>query len=204
MKSEFLIQRNGKIFVLYAGLLDLAHERGLRDIRVELVQAPSASNSFVAIAKAIVTVAHNDTFAIFEEIGDASAANTSKAIAPHIIRMAATRAKARALRDAMNIGVTALEELKGDGESAPSEIDDDMPFPEGDAPSAPSAPSATGASARASSGREATEKQIAYLTTLCTKAKTTPSAMGFDGTMDSASALIESLKGTGTSTWKRG
>ena len=37
MKSEFLIQRNGKIFVLYAGLLDLAHERGLRDVRVEVV-----------------------------------------------------------------------------------------------------------------------------------------------------------------------
>jgi hypothetical protein len=193
MKSEFLIQRNGKIFVLYAGLLDLAHERGLRDIRVELVQAPSAENSFVAIAKAIVTVAHNDTFAIFEEIGDASAANTSKTIAPHIIRMAATRAKARALRDAMNIGVTALEELKGDGESAP-EISDDTPFEDDALRDAP----------RASSGREATEKQIAYLTTLCTKAKTTPSAMGFDGTMDSASALIESLKGTGTSTWKRG
>lgn len=198
MKSEFLIQRNGKIFVLYAGLLDLAHERGLRDLRVELVQSPSASNSFVAIAKAIATVKQGDTFAIFEEIGDASAANTSKAIAPHIIRMAATRAKARALRDALNIGVTALEELKGDGESAP-EIGEDTPFPEDDAPSAPNAPSA-----RASSGREATDKQVAYLTTLCTKAKTTPSAMGFDGTMDSASALIESLKGTGASTWKRG
>lgn len=195
MKSEFLIQRNGKIFVLYAGLLDLAHERGLRDLRVELVQSPSAENSFVAIAKAIATVRDGDTFAIFEEIGDASAANTSKAIAPHIIRMAATRAKARALRDALNIGVTALEELKGDGESAP-EISDDTPFPENDAPSAPSA--------HASSGREATDKQVAYLTTLCTKAKTTPSAMGFDGTMDMASSLIESLKGTGTSTWKRG
>jgi hypothetical protein len=195
MKSEFLIQRNGKIFVLYAGLLDLAHERGLRDLRVELVQSPSAENSYVAIAKAIVTVKHGDTFAIFEEIGDASASNTSKAIAPHIIRMAATRAKARALRDALNIGVTALEELKGDGESAP-EISDDTPFE--DEPSVHSTPP------RVSTGREATDKQVAYLTTLCTKAKTTPSAMGFDGTMDSASALIESLKGTGTSTWKRG
>lgn len=195
MKSEFLIQRNGKIFVLYAGLLDLAHERGLRDLRVELVQSPSAENSYVAIAKAIVTVKHGDTFAIFEEIGDASAANTSKAIAPHIIRMAATRAKARALRDALNIGVTALEELKGDGESAP-EISDDTPFPEGDAPSGPRVSQTQGA------GREATDKQVAYLTTLCAKAKTTPSAMGFDGTMDMASALIESLKGTGT--WKRG
>lgn len=188
MKSEFLIQRNGKIFVLYAGLLDLAHERGLRDLRVELVQSPDASNSYVAIAKAIVTVKQGDTFAIFEEIGDASAGNTSSQIAPHIIRMAATRAKARALRDALNIGVTALEELKGDGEGERPEISDDTPFPE-DAPRAPS-------------GREATDKQVAYLTTLCTKAKTTPQLQGFDGTMDSASALIESLKGTGP--WKRG
>ncbi len=52
----------------------------------------------------------------FTGIGDASPDNVGRTIAPHIIRMAETRAKARALRDAVNIGVTALEELGEDVE----------------------------------------------------------------------------------------
>jgi hypothetical protein len=51
----------------------------------------------------------------FSGIGDASPANVNRQIAPHIIRMAETRAKARALRDAINVGVTAFEELGEDG-----------------------------------------------------------------------------------------
>ena len=37
MREEYMIERQGKRFVLYAGLLDEAHERGLRSIETELL-----------------------------------------------------------------------------------------------------------------------------------------------------------------------
>jgi hypothetical protein len=111
MREEYMIERQGKKFVLYAGLLEEAHARGLRSIETELLQVPHAENGEVAIARAVVRTEEGK----FSGIGDASPGNVSRAIAPHIIRMAETRAKARALRDAINVGVTALEEL-GDEE----------------------------------------------------------------------------------------
>jgi len=48
---------------------------------------------------------------VFTGIGDANPANVNRKIAAHIIRMAETRGKARALRDAVNIGIVSLEEL---------------------------------------------------------------------------------------------
>src|SRR5947209_6747030 len=56
----------------------------------------------------------------FMGIGDANPSNVNRMILPHLLRMAETRAKARALRDAVNIGVTALEEL-GDLDDAGDE-----------------------------------------------------------------------------------
>ena len=47
---------------------------------------------------------------LFSDIGDADPSNVNRKIAPHIIRMASTRAKARVLRDLCNIGITCLEE----------------------------------------------------------------------------------------------
>jgi hypothetical protein len=114
MREEYMIERAGRRFVLYAGLLEEAHARGLRSIETELLQVPGAENGEVAIARAVVRTEEGK----FSGIGDASPGNVSKAIAPHIIRMAETRAKARALRDAINVGVAALEEL-GDEEVAP-------------------------------------------------------------------------------------
>lgn len=50
----------------------------------------------------------------FDGIGDANPENVNSFIVPHLIRMAETRAKARALRDAVNIGVVWFEELAGE------------------------------------------------------------------------------------------
>jgi hypothetical protein len=107
--------RQGKQYVLFAGLLDEAHNRGLRGIDTELVQVPTPENGNVAVVKATVEMEDDRTFS---GIGDASPENVGRNIVPHIIRMAETRAKARALRDAVNVGATALEELS-DGDDAP-------------------------------------------------------------------------------------
>jgi hypothetical protein len=115
MRDEFLITRSGKQYVLFAGLLDEAHSRGLRGIDTELVQVPDEANGSVAIVKA---TAEMDDGRRFSGIGDASPENVGRNIVPHLIRMAETRAKARALRDAVNVGATALEELS-DGDDAP-------------------------------------------------------------------------------------
>ena len=117
MREEYMIERQGKRFVLYAGLLEEAHKKGLRSIETELLQVPGVENGEMAIVKAVVRTEEGK----FGGIGDASPDNVGRNIAPHIIRMAETRAKARALRDAINVGATALEELGGD-EGATSEV----------------------------------------------------------------------------------
>jgi hypothetical protein len=99
-----------KEVVLYEGLLDRAHDEGLRRIWTRLLQVPDEENHMTAIVVAKVETERG----IFSGLGDASPSNVDAMIAPHIIRMAETRAKARAIRDAVNIGVVALEELNGD------------------------------------------------------------------------------------------
>jgi hypothetical protein len=115
MKREFVINRHGKDYVLYAGLLDEAHQQGLRGIKTELVQAPAAQNGNVAICVAEVTTEKG----IFTGIGDADPSNVNRMMVNALIRMAETRAKARALRDAVNVAMVAIEELS---ESAPETL----------------------------------------------------------------------------------
>ncbi len=92
MKKEFIVQRSGKDFVLYAGLLDQAFEEGLVSIQTRLIQAPNDANGHLAISYAEVVTNKGK----FTGIGDASPENVGRMIA---------------LRDAINVAVTALEEL---------------------------------------------------------------------------------------------
>jgi len=117
-----------KEVVTYQGLLSKAHDEGLQRVATRLVQIPSDENGRTAIAKALVETKKGR----FEGIGDATPENVNSFIVPHLIRMAETRAKARALRDAVNVGVISCEELDGDA------------FPPGEpdlGPGAPPAPS---------------------------------------------------------------
>ncbi len=108
LEKRYITSLHGKDFVLYAGILDLAHQRGLQKLEVELIQYPTKENGYEAICKAVAVSKSGE---VYTDIGDANSKNTNKSIALHLIRMASTRAKARVLRDLNNIGMTALEEL---------------------------------------------------------------------------------------------
>jgi len=104
--------RHGRVIdtkevVTYAGLLNQATQDNLKRVYTELIQVPSEANQMTAICMAEVVTDKG----VFRDYGDANPQNVSSMIVPHIIRMASTRAKARAFRDAVNIGVVALEEL---------------------------------------------------------------------------------------------
>lgn len=101
-----------KEVVSYAGLLAKAHEEGLESMTTDLVQIPTDLNGAVAIVRAMV-VGRRGTFT---GIGDADPTNVNRSVARHLIRIAETRAKARALRDYVDIGTVSLEELGGDDE----------------------------------------------------------------------------------------
>lgn len=121
IRPEFIVVRDGKPFVLYAGLLDLAHRIGLVGIETSLVQSPVGPHyTAIVHARASKLVPADGTLPdrveTYDGLGDANEANTNRGISVHQIRLAETRAKARALRDLTNVGVTALEELGGDGQ----------------------------------------------------------------------------------------
>src|SRR5690349_12926093 len=107
MDSRFIVTRQGKQFCLYAGLLDEAHQQGLTRICTTLVQVPSDDNGNMAIVTAEVETERG----VYSGTGDAAPASVARPMVPHLVRLAETRAKARALRDAVNVGVASLEEL---------------------------------------------------------------------------------------------
>ena len=100
---------DGKEAVAYAELLKMAHEEGLKSIATQLLLTPNEENGRLAIVKAVVEVERGH----FEGLGDADPTSVEGFLAPHLIRVAETRAKARALRDAVNCGIVSFEELGG-------------------------------------------------------------------------------------------
>lgn len=108
LDERFITSIEGRDFVYYAGLLDLAHQKGLIKLNVETLQFPSKENDDTAICRAVAETSFGN---VFSDIGDANPNNCNHKVTRHLLRMASTRAKARCLRDLDNIGITCLEEL---------------------------------------------------------------------------------------------
>jgi hypothetical protein len=111
LDDRFVIEIDGREFVRFAGLLDLGHQKGLLKIEVEPLQFPSKENDNMAICQATVLSKSGETFV---DVADANVLNTNSKVSKHLLRMASTRAIARALRTFTNIGMTCLEELGDD------------------------------------------------------------------------------------------
>lgn len=110
--------QGGKQHPTYAGVLNRAHEEGLKRIETEVLQFPMEENRLVCVVRATVETSKG----VFQGIGDCSPKNTTAMIVPHLIRMAETRAKGRALRDAVNIGEALQEEMGGPNTTSLSEL----------------------------------------------------------------------------------
>ena len=68
--------------MLYAGVLDLATQKGLLKLEVELLQYPSKENGNEAICHAVAVGKNGEVFA---DIGDANPNNCHSMIAKHLI-----------------------------------------------------------------------------------------------------------------------
>ncbi|MEN6615759.1 MAG: hypothetical protein ABFD12_04325 [Syntrophorhabdus sp.] len=121
LDERFIKNIKGKDFAVYAGVLDLAHQMGLAELKAIPTQYPTKENDMRAIC---TSYARTSDGRVFEDVGDADPRNTDTVISKHIIRMASTRAKARVLRDLTNIGMTCLEELGNLDEIAGNDVHD--------------------------------------------------------------------------------
>jgi len=102
--AQYVVLIQGRPFVKFAGLLKMAHERGLVALTADWIY----NDAELSLAHAVATFQDGRRF---EESGDASPGNVTRMVAVHFRRVALTRAKARVLRDALGVDLVAVEEL---------------------------------------------------------------------------------------------
>ena len=103
--AKWITKVHGRDFIQYAGLLALAHEQGLTELGAQFISVTEA------LALAFAWAQFKDGRKFWES-GDATPTNVHQQVRAHFPRVALTRAKARVLRDALNIGMIAVEELE--------------------------------------------------------------------------------------------
>jgi hypothetical protein len=100
---RYIVDIKGKPFVKFAGMLELAHKRGLQELRTTFTY----NDAELALAEAVAVF----PFGTFTDAGDATEANVGPNVKPHFRRVALTRASARCLRLALGLDMVACEEL---------------------------------------------------------------------------------------------
>jgi hypothetical protein len=103
--ARWITKIHGKDFIQYAGLLAMAHEQGLTELAAEFISVTPE----LALAVAHACFADGRKF---WDASDATPTNVHERVRAHFPRVALTRAKARCLRDALNISMIAVEELE--------------------------------------------------------------------------------------------
>lgn len=134
MARGLAFTRNGKggkkeIAIRFAGVMHLAHERGLVGTDTTLIQAPNESNGYVAIVKAVATFYRGEIQYHFSGTGTCSPDNQNVTTKNYPIEMAESRSITRAVKQGIDIGYLTL------ADDAP-DMDDD----EDDAPRSPQRP----------------------------------------------------------------
>jgi hypothetical protein len=104
-QRSWFVQIHGVEAIRFEGLRTLAEDAGLRSLVTIVI---TATPDF-AVCQSTATFADGR---VFTDIGDATPDNVAaKGLRPHFVRIAATRAAARALRRALNISQVAVDEL---------------------------------------------------------------------------------------------
>jgi hypothetical protein len=121
VREEYKIQRQGKTHVLYPGLLNEVHERfegfTIQTTLLEAGEQPIVQAHFTGWRKGTDIAEAEIRTSGIGTAGRGTDRTGPAKDAP--IEMAETRAKARAFRDAVNIGETAFEELPSEAEDTP-------------------------------------------------------------------------------------
>jgi hypothetical protein len=107
MKNKgYIVNLKGKYFVTFQGLVTVAHNTGLISIETKCIHDDWEKGHFAFSATVKGIKKDSDQVVTFTDQGDG--------IAPHVRRMASTRAICRALRLYTGISYTSREELGGD------------------------------------------------------------------------------------------
>ena len=116
ISEEYIIMVKEKPFIRYAGLLDKAHNKGFKDLAFfgfedgAIINLDIANKSCIYSITAVFT--DGTKKATFIGTGHACPSIVSpNEYVDYYVTISETRAKARALRDALNIPITSIEEL---------------------------------------------------------------------------------------------